>query len=185
MFKTMTLAFLLAAAGHAYAVDIPKEDSVYTYTLAGIDGKPYPLSRHQGQVVLLVNVASQCGYTKQYAGLQALHSKYKDQGFAVIGVPANDFGAQEPGTNAEIQQFCSATYNVTFPVVGKVHVKGAEICPLYQYLTTKGPKPGDITWNFNKFLIGRDGKVIDRYESKVSPEDAALQQAIEAALGNK
>jgi glutathione peroxidase len=182
MMKVFVLVLLATSWIQSFAADSTQEDPVYAYTIEGPDGKPYPLSQHQGQVVLLVNVASRCGFTKQYAGLQALFAKYKDRGFTVIGVPANDFGAQEPGTNVEIQQFCSATYNVTFPVVGKAHVKGAQICPLYQYLTTKSPKPGDITWNFNKFLIARDGSVIDRYESKITPDDVGLNQAIEKAL---
>jgi glutathione peroxidase len=167
------------------AVTAQEANSVLDFTMQGIDGKPYPLAKHKGQVILLVNVASRCGYTRQYEGLQKLHDAHKDKGFTVIGVPANDFGAQEPGTNEEIKEFCSGKFHVTFPVLGKVHVKGEEICPLYQYLTTKGPKPGDISWNFNKYLIGRDGKPIDRYESKVEPEDADLAKAIAAALAVK
>lgn len=167
------------------AASAQEASSVLDFTMDSIDGKPFALSQLKDRVVLIVNVASHCGYTKQYEGLQALFEKYKDQGFVVLGVPANEFGAQEPGTNSEIREFCSSKYKVTFPMLAKVVVKGPGICPLYQYLTTKGPKPGDISWNFNKYLIGRDGKPIDRYESAVEPNDAGLAKAIETALAVK
>jgi glutathione peroxidase len=138
------------------------------------------LAQYKGNVLLLVNVASKCGYTPQYAGLQSLHEKYKDRGLVVIGVPANNFGAQEPGTDTEIKTFCARTYNVTFPMMGKVSVKGEDKTPLYQYLTeTRG---GEVRWNFTKFLVGKDGKVIERFESKVTPESQELTGAIEKAL---
>ncbi|MBA3698830.1 MAG: glutathione peroxidase [Planctomycetes bacterium] len=151
-------------------------------TLKSADGKDYPLAQHHGQVVLLVNVASKCGLTKQYTALEALYDKYKDAGLVVVGVPANNFNGQEPGTNEEIQTFCKTKYDVSFPVLGKVSVKGDDIDPLYKYLTTVSPKPGDIGWNFAKFLINRKGEVIDRFEPKTTPDDASVTAAIEKAL---
>jgi len=128
-------------------------------------------------------VASKCGLTPQYKGLQALYEKYKDKGLTVIGVPANEFGGQEPGTNEEIQKFCSTKYNVTFPVLAKQVVKGDKICPLYKYLTTE--KAGDIGWNFAKFLVDGNGKVVERFEPKTAPDDAKLVAAVEKALSEK
>lgn len=160
---------------------------LYTFGLEDIDGRAATLGDFQGKVLLLVNVASKCGYTKQYAGLQALHEKYSDQGFAVLAFPANNFGAQEPGTNEQIKQFCSATYGVTFPVFAKSSVKGDDIHPLYRFLTSPASNPrfaGDITWNFNKFLVSRDGDVIGRYDSAVEPFDSGLIADIESALAH-
>ncbi len=156
--------------------------SALDITMNDINGKPYALGQNKGKVVMLVNVASKCGHTPQYAGLEKLYTTYQDKGFVIIGVPANNFGAQEPGTNAEIQQFCTSTYQVTFPMLAKVSVKGDDICPLYAYLTTKSPKPGVITWNFAKFLIGRDGTVVDRFDPGMDPQDPKLTAAVEAAL---
>src|ERR1035441_5113397 len=154
--------------------------SVHEFTLNSIDGKPAPLSAYQGKVVLIVNVASRCGFTPQYAGLEALYEKYKDRGFVILGFPANNFGGQEPGTNEEIKTFCSAKYNVTFPMYSKVSVKGADIAPLYKMLTdTKG---GDVKWNFTKFLADKHGDLIGRFESAVTPESPELVSAVEAAL---
>jgi glutathione peroxidase len=160
--------------------------SVHEFTMNSIDGKPTPLSQYKGKVMLLVNVASKCGYTPQYTGLESLYKQYKDRGLVVVGVPANNFGGQEPGTNEEIKTFCSRTYNVTFPMMSKVSVKGDDTTPLYQYLTDPGTNPataGDVKWNFTKFLVGKDGKVIGRFESKVKPDAAELTGAIEQALG--
>lgn len=177
------------AIGAAAATDYPPAPanpmSVLDFTLTAIDGTPYPLAQHRGKVVLLINVASKCGFTKQYAGLQALYAKDKDRGLVIIGVPANDFLGQEPGDEAQIASFCSTTYGVTFPLMAKATVKGAAITPLYAWLTTKSPFPGDITWNFNKFLIGRDGVVRARFESKVAPDSPELIAAIDAALAAK
>ena len=160
--------------------------SLYEIPIKTVDGKQTSLKKYQGKVLLVVNVASQCGYTPQYKGLEALHQKYKDKNFMVLGFPCNDFGAQEPGTNEEIKEFCSKNYNVTFPLFDKIHVKGAEQHPLYASLTGKSsPFPGDIKWNFNKFLISKDGKILKRFESKVTPESAEMTQAIEEALAAK
>ena len=155
------------------------------YTLNSIDGKPAPLAQYKGKVVMIVNVASFCGFTPQYEGLEKIYEKYKDQGFVILGFPANNFGAQEPGTNEEIKTFCSRKYNVSFPMYSKISVKGEDKHPLYQFLTDKQANPstgGEIQWNFTKFLVDRDGKVIARFESKVTPESADVTSAIEKAL---
>jgi glutathione peroxidase len=154
--------------------------SIQEFTLNSIDGSPVSLSTYKGKIALVVNVASQCGYTPQYEGLETLYKKYKDKGFVILGFPANNFGAQEPGTNAEIKTFCTRKYSVDFPMFSKISVKGEDQAPLYQYLTkTSG---GDIQWNFTKFLVDRDGKVLQRFESNVEPESPEVIKAVEAAL---
>jgi glutathione peroxidase len=161
------------------------EKTVYDFTLNTIDGQPAPLSTYKGKIVLLVNVASKCGYTPQYTALESIYEKYKDRGFVIVGIPANNFGAQEPGTNEEIKTFCSSKYHVTFPMMAKVSVKGSDITPLYQFLTDKSAHPqtgGEIGWNFTKFLVGPDGKVIARFDSKVTPDSPEVTSAIEKAL---
>ncbi len=145
-----------------------------------IDGQPAPLKQYEGKVVLIVNVASRCGYTPQYAGLEQLYRKYKDRGFVIIGVPANNFGGQEPGSDSEIKEFCKRNYDVTFPMMSKVSVKGSDMTPLYQFLTSSAG--GDVKWNFTKFLVGKDGKVIQRFEPGVKPDAPELIAAIEKAL---
>jgi glutathione peroxidase len=154
--------------------------SVHEFTLNSIDGKPGPLSAYQGKVVLIVNVASRCGFTPQYAGLEALYEKYKDRGFTILGFPANNFGGQEPGTNEEIKTFCSSKYNVTFPMYAKISVKGDDKAPLYQFLTAA--TGSEIQWNFTKFLVDKNGKVVARFEPKVTPESPDVAEAIEKAL---
>ncbi len=159
--------------------------SVHDFTLTTIDGQTAPLSAYKGKALLLVNVASKCGYTPQYTGLQQLHQEYKDKGLVVVGVPANNFGGQEPGTNEEIKTFCSRTYNVSFPMMSKVSVKGDDKTPLYQYLTSPEANPataGDVKWNFTKFLVDKNGKVVARFESKVKPDAPELTSAIEQVL---
>jgi glutathione peroxidase len=159
--------------------------SVLDYKMKGIDGKEVDLSQYKGKVVMIVNVASKCGYTKQYTGLEAAYEKYKDRGFVIIGVPANEFGHQEPGTDEEIVKFCTSNFNVTFPMLSKVVVKGEGITPLYEQLTTKEKDPklnGVIRWNFEKFLVGRNGEVVNRFYSKTAPESAELTGAIETEL---
>jgi glutathione peroxidase len=163
-----------AGATSPSLLDIPLKD---------IDGKETSLKAFKGKVLLLVNVASQCGLTPQYKGLEAIHRKYLDKGFSVLAFPCNDFGAQEPGTNQEIKTFCSANYDVSFPLFDKLHVKGQHQHPLFAALTGQSsPFPGEIRWNFNKFLIGRDGKIIKRFEPKVAPDSPEVVSAIEAAL---
>ncbi|MFL6351305.1 MAG: glutathione peroxidase [Bryobacteraceae bacterium] len=181
MLKTL----LMLAAGFAAGTQIHSAASIYDYKLTTIDMEALSLSQFQGKVVMLVNVASRCGYTPQYAGLEALYRKYKDQGFVIIGVPANNFGQQEPGTNSEIKTFCKRKYDVTFPMMAKVSVAGNDIAPLYTYLTDKSTNPetgGEIKWNFTKFLIGKDGKILARFEPNVTPDDPALVAAVESAL---
>jgi glutathione peroxidase len=156
--------------------------SPLTGTMTAIDGSPVDLASFDGKVVLVVNVASRCGATPQYAGLQKLYDTYKDRGLVVLGFPANDFLGQEPGTDAQIADFCSSKYHVTFPMFSKITVKGADKPKLYQVLTETADPAGDIGWNFEKFLIGKDGKVAGRFKTRVSPDDAALVAAIEAAL---
>lgn len=160
--------------------------SLYDIKLKDIDGKDTTLAAYKGKAVLIVNVASKCGYTKQYSGLEATYQKYKDQGFAILGFPCNQFGGQEPGTNEEIKQFCSSKYSVTFPLFDKLEVNGANRHPLYVALAGKdSPFPGDIKWNFNKFLVGKDGKILKRFDSGVKPDSEELTKAIEAALAAK
>ena len=162
--------------------------SVHEFTMDAINGTPTPLASFKGKVMLVVNVASQCGYTYQYEGLQALYVKYKDQGLVVVGFPANNFGAQEPGSNAEIGAFCKSKFGVTFPMFSKISVKGSDKAPLYQFLTDKNANPktgGEIPWNFTKYLVDRDGKVLARFDAPVEPESKELTSAIEAALKTK
>ena len=158
------------------------------FTMKDIDGKDVELSKYQGKVVLFVNVASQCGLTPQYEALQKLHEKYGKEGLVIIGVPANEFGRQEPGANAEIKEFCSSKYGVKFAMMSKMVVKGNGICPLYRFLTSKETNPkfaGPITWNFEKFLVGRNGEVVSRFEPRVEPENDKVTTAIEAELKKK
>jgi glutathione peroxidase len=181
IFKTL----LAAAFGMAAMSGGAMAASVYDFTLNSIDGKPTPLSDFKGKVVLLVNVASRCGYTPQYTALESLYEKYKDRDFVIVGIPANNFGGQEPGTNEEIKTFCKSKYSVTFPMMGKVSVKGGDQTPLYQFLTASeaGSKfAGEIKWNFTKFLVGKDGKIVNRFESKVTPDDPRVIAAVEQAL---
>lgn len=160
--------------------------SLYDIKLVDIDGKATTLAAYKGKVVLIVNVASKCGYTKQYAGLETTYQKYKGQGFAVLGFPCNQFGGQEPGTNEQIKEFCSSKFSITFPLFDKIDVNGANRHPLYVALAGKdSPFPGDIKWNFNKFLIGKDGKIVSRFDSKVAPESEELSKAVEATLAAK
>jgi glutathione peroxidase len=160
-----------------------EEPQLYAIPLKDIDGKDTSLKTYAGKALLIVNVASQCGFTPQYEGLEALYRKYRERGLMVLGFPCNDFGEQEPGTNGEIKLFCSGKYNVTFPLFDKLHTLGAERHPLYTALSgPASPVPGPVTWNFNKFLISREGKILAHFESDVEPESATLTKAIDAAL---
>jgi glutathione peroxidase len=181
--KKSTLLGLLVCAVAVFAKSLAP---VHEIALKDIDGKETSLGAFAGKTVLLVNVASKCGYTPQYESLEEVHRRYKDRGFTVVGVPCNDFGGQEPGSNKEIKEFCSSKYNVSFPLMDKVHVKGPEQHPLYAYLTGKDAAfPGDIKWNFGKFLIGPDGKVLKRWDSGVKPDSKEVTDAIEASLAKK
>jgi glutathione peroxidase len=179
-FRTfLVLGMVTIMAGSTFAAS-----NIYDFTLPSIDGKPMPLSDFKGKVILVVNVASRCGYTPQYSALEALYEKYRDQGFVIVGFPANNFGAQEPGTNEEIKTFCSRKYNVTFPLYSKVSVKGDDQTPLYQYLTkqTDPSIAGEIKWNFTKFLVDRNGHVVQRFESAVTPDSKDVVSAVEKQL---
>ena len=159
--------------------------NVYDFTMQDIDGKSVSLSAFKGKVLLIVNVASKCGFTGQYAGLEKLYKAKKDRGLVILGFPANNFMGQEPGTEAEIKSFCTLTYGVTFPMFAKISVKGKDIHPLYAYLTSEETNPGSggaISWNFNKFLIGRDGAIAGRFGTRTAPDDAELVAAVEKAL---
>ena len=162
--------------------------SVHEFTLNALNGTPTPLASYKGKVMLIVNVASQCGYTYQYEGLQALYVKYKDKGLVVAGFPANNFGGQEPGSDAEIGAFCKSKFGVTFPMFSKISVAGDDKAPLYRFLTDKTANPktgGEIPWNFTKYLVDRNGKVLARFDAPVEPESKELTSAIEAALAAK
>ncbi len=156
--------------------------SIYEFTMNDIDGKSVKLDQFKGKVVLIVNVASKCGYTPQYEGLEKIYKQYKDKGFVVLGFPANNFMGQEPGSEADIKQFCSTKYNVTFPMFSKISVKGDDMHPLYKYLTQAANPAGDVKWNFGKFLIGKDGKILARFDSGAKPEGAEILAAVEGAL---
>jgi glutathione peroxidase len=162
------------------------DKTVYDYTLNSIDGALAPFADYKGKVLMVVNVASRCGYTPQYSALETIYEKYKNRGFVIVGVPANNFGAQEPGTNAEIKTFCTRKYNVQFPMMSKVSVKGSDTAPLYQYLTDSSLNPktgGEIKWNFTKFLVDRKGNIAARFEPDVTPDSPQVTAAIEKALG--
>lgn len=178
LLRNLSLTAMLAIS--AFAADlrgIPLKD---------IDGKETSLKAYDGKVVLVVNVASKCGLTPQYEALEKLYRQYKDKGLVIVGFPCNDFLGQEPGSAEEIKTFCSTKYNVTFPLMAKLHVKGSEQHPLYAALTGKEAKfPGDIEWNFGKFLLGKNGEVLHRFTPKTKPDDGSVVAAIEAALGAK
>jgi glutathione peroxidase len=154
--------------------------SVYDFSMNTIEGTPKPLSEYKGKVLLVVNTASKCGFTPQYEALESIYKKYNSQGFLVLGFPANNFMSQEPGTNAEIQQFCTRKYKVDFPMFSKIDVKGDNQTALYKYLTAE--KGGEIKWNFTKFLIGRDGTILARFEPAVKPDSPEVTAAIEKAI---
>ena len=182
--KTLPLFLftMFFTASLANAADSP----LYAIPLKDIDGKTATLTPYAGKVLLIVNVASKCGNTPQYEGLEALWQKRREQGLVVLGFPSNDFGSQEPGTEDEIKTFCASKYNVSFPLFSKLHVNGAEQHPLYEALSGKNsPFPGPVKWNFGKFLIGRDGKVIARFEPGMKPEAPEITAAIDAALAAK
>jgi glutathione peroxidase len=186
-----SMAVLLVAAPLAVvsAADPSKKpSSVLDFHVKDIEGKAVDLASYKGKVLLIVNTASQCGFTSQYKDLEAIYEKYKGQGFEILAFPANEFGAQEPGTNDEIKEFCSTKYNVSFPLFSKIVVKGKGIDPLYDYLTSNStnPKfPGPIAWNFTKFLVNRKGEVIARFEPRVNPSTADVVSKVEEALVEK
>ena len=184
--SAMKITLLMASILCAGTVVGQSASGLMDIPLKDIEGKPTSLSTYKGKVLLVVNVASKCGLTPQYEALEAVHKKYQAKGFSVLGFPCNDFAGQEPGTNEEIKKFCSSKYDVSFPLFDKLHVKGAEQHPLYAALTGKDSAfPGDVKWNFGKFLIGRDGKVLKRFEPKTTPDSPEVTAAIEQALAVK
>lgn len=198
MFRGATFAFALAVATvggiffyHHHIqdkVEASAAKSVLDFEMRDIDGKDVKLKKYKGDVLLVVNVASKCGYTPQYEALQATYAKYKDKGFYVLGFPANNFNSQEPGTESEIKEFCTSKFHVTFPMFAKISVKGADQDPLYSFLTSKETNPdfaGDIKWNFSKFLVDRGGKVVARFEPKVTPDSPEVTAAIEKYIAAK
>lgn len=195
MVKTLLVVMIVVAlGGGAYFtfgtknIALATEKSVYDFTMKDIDGHDVKLDSYKGKVLLLVNTASQCGYTPQYEGLEKIYEKYKAQDFVVLGFPANNFGGQEPGTNAEIKEFCTLKYKTSFPIFAKISVKGTDQHPLYKYLTNAETNPkfaGEIKWNFNKFLVDKNGKIIQRFDSKDTPESETVTKAIETALAQK
>jgi glutathione peroxidase len=177
--------FLMLSLCIAAAIAVAQAHNIYDFNMKSIDGQQVSLKSYNGKVVMLVNVASKCGFTPQYAGLEKLYEKYKDRGFVIIGIPANNFAQQEPGSNEEIKKFCSNKYNVTFPMMSKVSVLGEDETPLYRFLTDKSANPqvgGDIKWNFTKFLFDRNGKPVARFEPATTPDSPEVQSAIEGAL---
>ena len=177
---------LLAVASLGLITSATRAGSLYEIPLKDIEGKATTLEAYRGKVLLIVNVASECGYTPQYQGLQAVFEKYQSQGLVVLGFPCNQFGGQEPGSNAQIKQFCSTTFHVTFPLFDKLDVNGGKRHPLYAALAgPASPFPGHISWNFNKFLVGRDGKILQRFDSSAEPDAKDVVRAIEAALAAK
>ncbi len=187
-----SIVCLVAAFTFTVAANAAEKGEKLTSPLAvkmkGLDGKEVDLSQFKGKVVVFVNVASKCGNTPQYAGLEKLYDTYSKDGLVIVGVPANEFGKQEPGTDAQIAEFCESTYHVKFPMLSKVVVKGDAMCPLYEFLTSQATAPvkaGPISWNFEKFLVGRDGKVAARFLPKTQPDDAKFVGAIKAELEKK
>ena len=190
--KLLLITAFMTLASATSGSEGEKEDtrmtSIYDFNAVNIDGNDVNLADYKGKVLLIVNVASKCGFTPQYEGLQKLYSEYKDRGFEILAFPANDFMGQEPGTNEQIKTFCRVNYQVSFPLFSKISVKGENIHPLYKYLTDKNTNPkfaGKITWNFNKFLIDRKGNIVNRFDSKIKPRSPEVIQAIEKALQEK
>jgi glutathione peroxidase len=164
-----------------------KERSIYEFTMNDIDGNPVTFEIFRNKVILIVNVASKCGFTPQYNGLQELYQEFKDEGFFILGFPANNFLSQEPGTNSEIKQFCSLNYNVSFPMFSKISVKGNDMSPLYEFLTDKETNPefsGKIKWNFTKFLVDRTGNIIDRFSPMTRPDSKKVKRRIGQLLAS-
>ena len=164
---------------------VTQKPMVYDYTLNDIDGKPVPLSQFRGKVLLLVNTASFCGNTPQYTDLEKMYEQYREKGFEILAFPANNFGQQEPGTNAEIKDFCYTKYSLSFPLFSKISVKGDDKHPLYQYLTEQSPFPGEVEWNFQKYLVDRSGKVVARYHHRTKPLTPEIVQDVERVLATR
>ncbi len=176
--KNIILTVLLSLS----VASIANAENIYSYKVNDIEGKEVDLSEFKGKALLIVNTASKCGYTRQYQPLQELYAKYKDQGLVVVGFPANNFNGQEPGSNEEIKSFCKLNFNVGFPMMSKISVAGEDMHPLYQFLTSNPDFGGPISWNFNKFLISKEGAVLARFDSGTDPLSAELITKVEEAL---
>lgn len=190
MFIAALLVALVAGAGQPLTAQTKKEkdrkmEGVLSFTMETIDGAKKALADYKGEVLLIVNTASRCGYTKQYKTLEQLHETYKGKGLRVLAFPANNFGAQEPGTNAEIKDFCETTFGVSFDMFAKISVKGDDMHPLYRYLTTQAGFNGDIKWNFNKFVVDRTGRVVARFDSNVDPMSATMTELVEKLVATR
>lgn len=162
-----------------------KTTSFYDFTMDDIDGKPVNLSQYKGKALLIVNTASFCGNTPQYTELEAMYEQYHDKGFEILAFPANNFGQQEPGTNAEIKGFCLTKYSISFPLFSKISVKGSDKHPLYQYLTEKSPFPGEVEWNFQKYLVDRSGNIVARFPHRMKPSSPEIVQEVKRVLAAK
>lgn len=182
MLKSLILCIAAFFSASAQSADTR---TAHDFTFTAIDGSPLPLKQFAGKVVLLVNTASECGFTGQYQGLQKLYDEYKDKGLVVLGVPSNDFGGQEPGSASEIKTFCETKFRVTFPLTEKVATKGEAVHPFYQWIRETKGLMATPKWNFHKYLIGKDGKVIDFYLSATEPQSEKISRAIEKALAAK
>lgn len=174
-----------AQAGQEGPLTAAKTTSLYDFTMNDIDGKPVNLSQYRGKVLLLVNTASFCGNTPQYSDLQALYEQYKEKGFEILAFPANNFGQQEPGSNQEIKSFCFTKYSLTFPLFSKISVKGSDKHPLYQYLTEQSPFPGEVEWNFQKYLVDRSGNIVGRFHHRTKPLASEVVKEVERVLAAK
>jgi|CXWL01.1.fsa_nt_gi glutathione peroxidase len=187
-FLSSLLTQIQGTSGPAVPPDVVSKmlaKQFYDFEVTTIDGKPLNMKQYKGSVLLIVNVASKCGYTPQYEILQKLYAQYKDKGLIILGFPANNFREQEPGTDKEIKEFCGATYGVTFPLFSKISVKGADMHPIYQWLLSNSDPNQNIEWNFNKFVVSRSGKIQNRFNQKVKPDSQEMVAAIEAALAGK
>jgi len=171
-----------AQAGQERTMMAVKSTSLYDFTMDNIDGKPVNLGQYRGNVLLVVNTASLCGNTPQYSDLQALYDEYHDKGFEILAFPANNFGQQEPGTNEEIKSFCFTKYSLTFPLFSKISVKGPDKHPLYQYLTEQSPFPGEVEWNFQKYLVDRSGKIVGRFHHRTKPLAPEIVKEVQRVL---
>lgn len=183
--SVLFMGWLLGGAAHAADSEVQQKfasQTAYDFSFAAIDDAPVPLSQYKGKVLLVVNTASECGFTPQYEGLEALWQQYKNKGLIILGVPSNDFGGQEPGSNAQIKQFCESKYSITFPLMGKVHVKGKDAHPFYQWAAHVKNGGGAPSWNFHKYLIGTNGQMLDYFSSITGPSSDTLKRAIDKAL---
>lgn len=189
MIRPLSIAMLLVGC-QTLAMSAPHSEhrtkTIYDFTMTDIDGRKVPLKKYKGKVILVVNVASKCGFTPQYEALEALYKQREKSNFVILGFPANNFGSQEPGTDSEIKEFCSSKFGVTFPMFSKISVKGDDEHELYKWLIANSDRPkDDIEWNFSKFVIGKDGKVVARFKSATKPDSVELQKVIDEAEAAK